>query len=122
VLEKTIPGTRTGPTLQCLLVDQFRKLRSGDRFWYQRPGEFRYSDFFLFSVFIKAIFSPAQLREIEKTTLGQIFCENGDDISKMSMNVFLMSAAQVPCEHLLERDSLDLEKWTDTCDHKITVQ
>ncbi|CBY30779.1 unnamed protein product [Oikopleura dioica] len=106
VLEKTIHGTRTGPTLQCLLVDQFRKLRSGDRFWYQRPGEF----------------SPAQLREIEKITLGQIFCENGDDISKMSTNVFLMSAPQVPCEHLIEQDSLDLEKWTETCEHKIIVQ
>ncbi|CAG5107265.1 Oidioi.mRNA.OKI2018_I69.chr1.g3234.t1.cds [Oikopleura dioica] len=106
VLEKTIPGTRTGPTLQCLLVDQFKKLRSGDRFWYQRPGEF----------------SPQQLREIEKTTLGRIFCENGDAISKMSTNVFLMSSSQVPCEHLLEHSSLDLEKWTDTCEHKITVQ
>ena len=41
LLEPTIPGTRTGSTLQCLLVDQFRRLRDGDRFWYQRGGEFR---------------------------------------------------------------------------------
>ena len=68
------------------------------------------------------VFSPQQLREIEKTTLGRIFCENGDAISKMTTNVFLMSSSQVPCEHLLEHGSLDLEKWTDTCEHKITVQ
>ena len=42
LLEKTIPGTRTGPTLQCLLVKQFKALRDGDRFWYQNPGQFRY--------------------------------------------------------------------------------
>ena len=41
LLEKTIPGTRTGPTLQCLLIKQFKSLRDGDRFWYQNPGEFR---------------------------------------------------------------------------------
>ena len=41
LLEKTIPGTRTGPTLQCLLLKQFKSLRDGDRFWYQNPGEFR---------------------------------------------------------------------------------
>ena len=33
ILEDRVPGGRVGPTTQCLLVDTFRRLRDGDRFW-----------------------------------------------------------------------------------------
>lgn len=29
--ENPLPGSKLGPTLMCMLVDQFKKLRSGDR-------------------------------------------------------------------------------------------
>lgn len=33
--EKHVPGTSTGPLLRRVLVDQFTRVRDGDRFWYQ---------------------------------------------------------------------------------------
>ena len=33
IVEDIIPGTRLGPTLGCLLSEQFRRTRDGDRFW-----------------------------------------------------------------------------------------
>ena len=33
ILEDRVPGGRVGPTTQCLLVDTFKRLRDGDRFW-----------------------------------------------------------------------------------------
>ena len=33
ILEDRVSGGRVGATAQCLLVDTFRRLRDGDRFW-----------------------------------------------------------------------------------------
>jgi peroxidase len=41
LLENKVPGSKLGPTFMCLLVDQFRRLRDGDRFWYENPGVFK---------------------------------------------------------------------------------
>ena len=40
LLETVVPGGRVGPTVSCLLIDQFRRLRDGDRFWYESPSVF----------------------------------------------------------------------------------
>ena len=66
LLEEPVNGARVGPTVQCLLVDQFRRIRDGDRFWYQNPSTF----------------SPDQLAQIQMTSLARIICDNSDQIGK----------------------------------------
>ena len=39
VVERPSPGSILGPTFQCIVGDQFRRLRLGDRFWYEEPRQ-----------------------------------------------------------------------------------
>ena len=68
LLEDPLPGARIGPTFTCILVDQFRRLRDGDRFWYENPTTFK----------------PDQLAQIRLATLGRVLCDNGDHISDIT--------------------------------------
>ncbi|CAH8849414.1 unnamed protein product [Trichobilharzia szidati] len=75
ILEDLLPDARVGPTFACIIAEQFRKLRSGDRFWYEASG----------------VFSPAQLAEIKRTgsSLSRIVCENSDNITQVPENAFI---------------------------------
>jgi peroxidase len=52
--EDHIPGTSTGKLIHAALVDQFKRLRDGDRFWYQK------------------VFSGTTLQQIQNTSLADI--------------------------------------------------
>ncbi|EDM03232.1 rCG62054 [Rattus norvegicus] len=71
MVEDLVPGSRLGPTLMCLLSTQFRRLRDGDRLWYENPG----------------VFSPAQLTQLKQTSLARILCDNSDNITRVQHDV-----------------------------------
>ena len=82
-----------GPTITCLLIDQFERLRDGDRFFYRRRG----------------VFSPAQRAAIEKRTLADIICSNIDIVSVPKL-AFLDSHFSA-CDPEEDKRKLDLTPW-----------
>jgi peroxidase len=74
--EDHLPGSSMGETFTAILVDQFTRLRDGDRFWYQ------YS-------------LPNRLvQEIENTTLADIIRRN-TELTKLQENVFFFNESTV---------------------------
>lgn len=58
--EDRVQGAMVGPLLHRVLTEQFRRLRDGDRFWYEN------------------VFEGDALREIERTTLADVIRRNTD--------------------------------------------
>jgi len=70
--EDDMPGRMVGPTLFRVLVDQFRRSRDGDRFWYEatlRRGERRY---------------------VERSTLAEIIRRNSNVGDEIQDNAFVV--------------------------------
>ncbi len=71
--EDPAPGASIGSTGQKIIADQFRRMRDGDRFWYQNE------------------FSGDLLREIEQTRLSDILKRN-TPLRNLQQNVFFFHA------------------------------
>lgn len=102
ILEDQIKGGKVGPLFRCILLEQFRRLRDGDRFWYENPTTFK----------------PEQLQQLKETSLARILCDSGDNIDTIGENVFLLPEVQdglIACEDV---PSMDLRFWADceSCD------
>ena len=63
--ESPSPGSAVGFTFRCILTQQFRNLRLGDRFWYENKDQ-------------KVGFTLQQLKQIRKVTLARVLCDNLD--------------------------------------------
>ncbi|XP_030646353.1 eosinophil peroxidase [Chanos chanos] len=60
ISEPAGPGGRVGPLLACLLAKQFRAVRDGDRFWWEREG----------------VFNRHQREALRSVSLSRIICDN----------------------------------------------
>lgn len=99
ILEDLLPHARVGPTFACIIADQFRRLRDGDRFWYEAPG----------------VFSPPQLAEIKRagSSLSRIVCENADNITKVPENAFYRPARKADLVDCSSVTRLNLAVWKE---------
>ncbi|XP_052896954.1 peroxidasin isoform X1 [Anopheles moucheti] len=99
ILEDQLPGAKMGPLFTCVLVRQFRALRDGDRFWYENE-----------------VFKPEQLAQIKRASLGRIVCDNGDNITTITDDVFVLPAKQGGYKRCDEIPQINLEHWVDCTD------
>ena len=74
LVEDHAKGSSLGATFQAIIANQFERIRNGDRLWYQN------------------IFSGAQLRAIQNTTLADIIRAN-TNTSNLQNNVFMFKAS-----------------------------
>ena len=75
LLERPNLGALIGPTFSCIIGNQFRDLKKGDRFFYENGPS-------------PTAFTKEQLFEIKKTSLSRLIC-NDFDILNIQPNVFL---------------------------------
>lgn len=97
--ESLVEGAKVGPTFLCILADQFKRLRDGDRFWYEREG----------------LFTQEQLVSIKQTSLSAAICDN-TDITRVQKDVFMRvdnDDEYLSCDKI---PRLDLRQWTDCCE------
>ncbi|KAA3681541.1 peroxidase [Paragonimus westermani] len=99
VLEDLLPEARVGPTFACIIVDQFKRLRSGDRFWYEARG----------------VFTSAQLAEIRRagSSLSRVICETADNITEVPINAFLRPKVATDMISCSEIPKLNLAAWVE---------
>ena len=98
VLETPLSGAALGPTFSCIIARQFRDLRKGDRFWYERYS--RYTGF-----------TAAQLKELRKVSLARVICDNSDDIHEIQRRVMSQVGKNNPRVNCRKIPKLSLAKW-----------
>lgn len=72
--EDHVAGSSVGETFQAIIVDQFERLRDGDRFWYQNQ------------------FSGKELAQLQKTSLSDII-ERNTSLTSIQQNAFFFKAS-----------------------------
>lgn len=99
IAEKPLPDAILGPTFACIIAEQFRRLKHGDRLWYENGG-------------FESSFREDQLGEIRKVTLSRILCDNAD-IENIQLVALLRPAEWNPVELCnSERiPRMDLRSW-----------
>ena len=93
-------GSAIGFTYTCLLTGMFKKLRDGDRFWYERGNSVG--------------FTLPQLDEIRKTSLARVYCDNTASIIFIQPKVFRPQTNKLGDNPATDCDNLsmvDLEKF-----------
>ncbi|XP_037498164.1 peroxidasin homolog isoform X3 [Rhipicephalus sanguineus] len=96
--EEPLPGSKVGPTLTCLLSLQFARLRDADRLWYLNEGTF----------------TAEQREELKRSSLARVLCENGDNITHVTRDVFTLPEQQPGgIVHCTEIPALNLEHWRE---------
>ncbi|CAI6354745.1 unnamed protein product [Macrosiphum euphorbiae] len=75
LLEKHVDDAMVGPTMRCLIREQFVRTRIADRYFYDVPG----------------VFTDYQLEIIKRVTLSRVLCDIGE-VEKIPLQAFLRPA------------------------------
>ena len=97
ISEYPTEGSVLGFTFTCILTRQFKLLRAGDRFWYERDQP--------------TSFTAAQLAQIRKATIARVICDNADGvvfIQKRAMEQITSTSGNNPAFFCEDLDFVDL--------------
>ncbi|XP_040194425.1 eosinophil peroxidase-like [Rana temporaria] len=94
VAEQLVPNGRIGRLLTCLIGNQLRRARDGDRFYYENPG----------------VFTENQRNAIERVSFARVICEN-TRITEVPRNVFLGNRYPRDFVRCSSIPALDLRPW-----------
>ncbi|XP_065225985.1 chorion peroxidase-like isoform X2 [Planococcus citri] len=101
--ELPMHGSLVGPTFACIIANQFKLARHGDRFWYELPNQ-------------PSSFTEDQLREIKKIRLSRIICDNTDLVETIQIYAMVLPDLsinpRVSCKSSV-LPSIDLSHWRD---------
>ncbi|KAH3769164.1 hypothetical protein DPMN_170413 [Dreissena polymorpha] len=99
--EIPLPGAQVGPVFACLLGNEFRRLKIGDRFYFENPSPQSGPE---------TGFTPEQLTSLRAIRLSKIICltMNAPTIQKYVFHPTSETNSRVTCESLPE---IDFSKW-----------
>uniref|UniRef100_A0A182MLX1 Heme peroxidase 1 n=2 Tax=Anopheles culicifacies TaxID=139723 RepID=A0A182MLX1_9DIPT len=69
-----------GETFACILLDQFRRTRAGDRFYFENDS----------------MFTQQQLHEIRKATMAKVLCDNTHGMEEIQEQAFFLVSDENP--------------------------
>ena len=88
-------GGLVGATFGCIIREQMKRARDGDRFFYTKEN----------------VFSHQQLHEIKKATLSKIICDNLKNIVSIQKNAFLTGSSRYRRVECGQIPGIDLTLW-----------
>ena len=74
--EEPLPGGVVGPTFGCILAEQFKRIKSANKFFYTNDN----------------VFSNAQLKELQKLDLATVLCAAGQDTVTVPKDPFFLGS------------------------------
>ncbi|XP_038184102.1 myeloperoxidase [Arvicola amphibius] len=97
VSEPLEPNGRVGQLLACLIGTQFRKLRDGDRFWWENPG----------------VFSAQQRQALARISFPRIICDNTGITTVSKNNIFMSNSYPRDFVNCSSIPRLNLASWQE---------
>ncbi|XP_069105145.1 peroxidase-like isoform X1 [Argopecten irradians] len=101
--ETVITDTHLGPTFTAIFVDQFKRLKFGDRYYFENTDS-------------ETGFSEGQIDAIKKVTLGKVMCQ-AFNFDVMQKDVFDVPSIE-DFKQCSEYDELDMRLFTDIGDEE----
>ncbi|XP_054279946.1 peroxidase-like isoform X2 [Macrosteles quadrilineatus] len=99
-----------GPVFKCIIAEQFKRTRTGDRFFYDNG-------------FVPGAFTESQLNEIKQATLARVFCDNTNNVLTMQPYVFnkplTPSNDLAACSESIRIRRMSLDPWLEEPPHSV---
>lgn len=96
--ERKLREAMVGPVFACIIGEQYRRLKAGDRYWFENGDQ-------------AGAFTPSQLSEIKRSSLARIICDNSEGVERIQPLAFLKHAnwnPRISCDQI---PWMDLRHW-----------